>query len=108
MKGESDTRFVFGLVIFLAFIVFFSGMITALNPEFTLLTNVDTGIIATEAIGIAGACVISTGIPCAAAVVIGSIFGLVTVTNTLFNTLIILPSMIVLAFVMARLARGNG
>lgn len=103
-----ETSFVLGLAVFISIIVFLSGMATTVYPSFTLLSNNDLTIISGEAIGIAGACAIATGIPCAGALVIGSIFGFVTITNTMFYTLIMLPCLVTLAFVMARLARGGG
>ena len=108
LKGQSDTSFIMGLVFFLAFAVFVSAMVAEHVPGFTLLTDVDIFYIATEATIIAGACVITTGAACAAALGGFSVVGFFIVSNTLLNTLIIVPCLVVLGFVMARLARGSG
>ena len=104
MKGQaagSETAFILGFIIFIAVIAWFSTQLQDV-PGLTF----NAAVIVGEFVAIAGACVIVSGLPCAAAIVASSLINLITVPAEL--SLLFTPLFIVFGYVMARLARGGG
>jgi type III secretory pathway component EscV len=108
-KGQgSETPFVLSLMIFVAFCLFMTTQIAPRYPEFNLLSGFDALLLGTSFIAIAGACVIATGLPCAAALIFFNALTFFTVGNTLVSLLVFLPLTVTAAYVISRLARGGG
>lgn len=107
-KGQAETPFVLSLLIFLAFCVFMTTQIAPHYPQFSLISSFDAVLLGGSFIGIAGACVIATGLPCAAALVFFNALTFFTVGNTLVTVLIFLPLSVTAGYVLSRLARGGG
>lgn len=106
MKGE--VNWIFGLLVFLSFL----GVMSLFVPEGMKVMNLfDFAWLGTGIIGVAGACAIATGIPCAAAL---AIFGVATlleyivVSNSIIKVLIFLPIIVTLIYIVSRLGRGGG
>jgi hypothetical protein len=102
----SDTRILMGIMFFVAFLIFITLGIQSSNPSFQIMNAFDFGLFVVEIIGVAGTCVLATGIPCAAAM---GFFGFTTFfifSSTVF-WIIFTPITVVLAFIIARLARGQ-
>jgi hypothetical protein len=109
MKGQgAETAFVLTLLVFVSVAAFLTLSISQTFPGFTILSGFDLTALGTEFFVIAGTCVITSGIPCAAALVLSTVFNLFVIPQGLLFTLIVLPLSITLAYVIARLARGGG
>jgi len=111
----SDLAIVSSIVIFLTCLTFLN-LLLPVAWQFISMTSLT--IFGLSTIGVAGFCVVATGIPCAIAlgVSVGAQFiaptflealGLTTTTvYTWINTLILIPISIILSIFIARLARG--
>jgi hypothetical protein len=102
----SDTKILFGIMFFIAFIIFITVGIQSTNPSFQIMNVFDFGLFVAEIVGVAGVCVIATGLPCAGAM---AFFGFTTFfafSSTAF-WIIFTPLTVVVAFIIARLGRGT-
>lgn len=106
MKGQ-DSNLLFGLLIFLAVLIFFGSQIAASDPNFILLSAFDMTAIAAAFIGTAAACVIPAWITCAAALGIVSVGGFFVISNQAFFAIFVLPTIVVLAYLISGLAKGG-
>jgi hypothetical protein len=101
----TDTKILMGIMFFIAFILFITVGIQSTNPSFQMMNVFDFGIFVAEIVAVSGTCVIATGLPCAGAM---AFFGFTTFfmfSNTLF-WVIMTPLTVVVAFIIAKLARG--
>ena len=93
------------------FIAFLSFMSLISPPEYRVIDTFDFVWFAGGLIGVASACVIATGIPCAGAL---AIFGIVSIWQYLIvnfewlKLLIFFPLVIVIIYIVSRLGRGGG
>ena len=111
MKGQgggTDTPFILGLMIAIAFLVFLTTQIQTWYPQYQTITAFDMAFFGIQFIAIAGTCVVATGLPCAGALAFFTIASFFIVQNTLLNTLIFIPITVAVAFVISKLARGQG
>lgn len=99
------------LLAFAFVLAFFGALIYLGIPEdLQLLDTFDLGILIVEITGIAGTCVIATGIPCAVAFVVASIYNIfnaVIVNQNFVQLFIMLPLSIGISYILSKLARGN-
>lgn len=101
-----------GYLLAFAFVLAFFGALIYLGiPEdLQLLDSFDLGTLILEITGIAGTCVIATGIPCAVAFVFASVYNIINaiiINNDFVNLFIMLPLSVGISYVLAKLARGN-
>jgi hypothetical protein len=108
MKGQTDTRFIIFCAAFVGILIWMGAQIVETNPEYQVLPAFDAVVMGGTFLGIAGTCVIATGLPCAGAIVITGLGGFFLVQNTVVFSLIFLPLALGLVYVVARLARGGG
>lgn len=103
MKGQASegTAFMVSLMFFMVILVWF-GTQTASFPNMTF-SFVAFG---TELIGIGVACAVITGIPCVAATAVAIVLNFFIVPVEF--QLLFAPILAVLAYLLARLARGGG
>jgi hypothetical protein len=97
-----------GIILFLAFIGFISTM---LPSQFQLITPLNFLFLTGQITAIAAACVVTTGIPCAAVLVASFFANLLAIffsLQTILQTLIITPISIVILYIFMRLAKGGG
>jgi len=108
MAGE--VQIVLTLLAFIAFLTFISNLPDT-PSEYKIITTFDFVWFTGGILGVAGACVIWTGIPCAAAL---AVFGLLSIFNYLVvaydvvKLLVFMPVLATLIYVVARLGRGGG
>lgn len=107
-KGQAETPFVFGILIFFTFLAFMTVLIQSSNPEFELMSTFDAAFLGGSLIGVAGTCVVATGLPCAGALIFFSVLQFVVSSNAILSALLFIPLSSTLAYVIARLARGGG
>lgn len=107
-KGQAETPFILTLMVFVAFLAYLTLSVSSTYPEFQTISAFDFGKMAGSIIGVAAACAIATGLPCAAALTIFGLLNLVTTSNTLLSTLIIIPLLVTTAYVVSRLGKGGG
>lgn len=108
-KGFSETKYVFAFMLFLAFIGWLSY--NYLPIELKVMDPFDFGWFAGNILLVGGACGITTGLGCAGALAFfgfGSFYLYVISGIDWFNTLIVIPMVITMIFIMARLGRGGG
>jgi len=107
MKGITTVRFLLTFMIFLAFL----GFISTLPGAPRILEPFDFVWFVGGMLGVAGACAVATGVPCAGAI---AIFGLVSIYKYVIvrvewiKLLIFTPLLVVLIYIVLRLARGGG
>jgi hypothetical protein len=90
---------------------FLAFMNTVLPAQYKFATTLDLVVFIGQIIGIGAACVITTGIPCAAAIGVGAAFTVGTYFATDFNLLKIMiftPLQIGMIWTIISLARGDG
>ena len=101
-----DIGYVMSIGLFMAFILAMTTMIQLSFPEFQIITAFDFIVLGVGFIGVAGACVLVTGIPCAAAMgffAVGSFIAFSTAVLWMLFT----PLTLVMTFIIAKLARGT-
>ena len=100
------------MLAFGGFLAFFGAMIfLGLPVEYQILSTFDFAFMTGSIIGISGACVIATGLPCAIALVVFgliSLFTYIIVSIEIIKLLIILPLIFTFIYIIARLGRGGG
>lgn len=108
MKGQTDAPFIFGLMVFIAFLIFLTTQIQTWYPQYQTIGAFDMVFFGGQFIAVAGTCAIATGIACAGALVFFSVLSFFFVQNTILNTLIFIPISVTVAFIISKLARGSG
>jgi hypothetical protein len=99
------------LMTILFFLSFLGFMAVFLPPEFQIMNAFDFLWFGGGIVGVAGACVVLTGLPCAVALVIFgavSLFTYVIVLVSWIKLLIFTPVVIIVVYLVSRLARGGG
>jgi hypothetical protein len=110
MSVTTETQIILTLMAFLAFLTFISNLPDTPN-EYKIITPFDFAWFTGGVLGVAGACSIWTGLPCAAAL---AVFGIVSFFNYLVvaydvvKLLIFMPVIATLIYIVARLGRGGG
>jgi hypothetical protein len=108
LKGSGyDIPVIVTLMFFLAIGIWLTGQIQQTFPQFQLVSSFDFLFFSAGLISVAGACVIATGLPCAATLGIFSVLQFFAVSNTLIGSLIFIPLSVIVAFIAAKLARGT-
>lgn len=105
---SNDLNYIFAFVIVM---IFFSALILLGMPEeFQLFTPVDLVVFTSEVGSIAGFCVVATGLPCAGAIAVWVLVDLLAyvITDQLIKLLISTPIMIMVIYILMKLARGTG
>ena len=108
MAYVTETAALAGIAFLLAFLAFMS---TVTPTQYNIFGSFDFAFLGGSVIGVAGACAIVTGIPCAAAL---AVFGVLSFLNfVVFNQsilkgLIIIPLVLIITYLMARLAKSGG
>lgn len=104
----SETKFILGFMVFLAFL----GFIVAYLPEgMQFIDLFDFVWFGGGMIGISGACVIVSGVPCAIAL---AVFGILTIWQYVIVSvdwialLVFTPLVVTLIYLMSKLGRGGG
>jgi len=96
------------IVVFLAFLTFISELAP---PEYKIMNPFDFIWLTGGIVGVAGSCVIWTGLPCAAALgvfTVGSILNYLFLQSSVIKLLVFTPLSVLLIYVVSRLARGGG
>jgi hypothetical protein len=111
--GDHDLAIVKGIVLFLSSLGFLVGIFTLAIPSFTFITIQSLAWFTGGTIAVTAACVVATGLPCAAAI---AIYAAITAVSTYFtastsytwiSTLIFTPLSIILIIFISKLARGQ-
>jgi len=105
---KSETQIFLTLFAFLSFLSFFSEIAP---KEYRFITLIDMLWLIGSFIGVAGACAVATGLPCAGALAVFSflnIFQYIVVTNDVIKTLLFTPIVILMMYYAIRIARGGG
>jgi hypothetical protein len=107
---NTDTEILLGIIIFLAVLGFISSY---LPVTMQILNNFDFIFLSGSIIGVTGACVIITGIPCAVALAVfafGNLILYFIMPNTFIfiKPIIIVPITLIITYIISRLARGGG
>lgn len=104
----TDIKYIYAFAVMFAF----AGALVIVDAPniFLVLSDFDLGFFASEIVTIAGACVITTGIPCAIALIFWTVANITAyvVTNNLIQLLFMSPIAVVIIFILSKLARGNG
>jgi hypothetical protein len=110
MPITTEVEVVLALLSFIAFLMFVSSL-PGTPKEYQIINTFDFAWFSAGILGVAGACVISTGIPCASSLVIfglTSVFNYLIVNYNLVKLLIFTPIIATLIYIVARLGRGGG
>jgi hypothetical protein len=105
-----EWKFILAYSIFLVAIMFIQSL-PDFPPDLKLISPFDFVWFTGGIIGVAGACVIATGLPCAGAL---AIWGITTVWNYLIvsiewvKLLIFTPLVVTLIYIISKLGRGGG
>jgi hypothetical protein len=97
-----------GIAFLLAFLAFMS---TIMPAEYNIFGAFDFAFLGGSIIGVAGTCAIITGIPCAGALVVFGVLSLlnfIVFNQSILKPLIIIPLVIVITYLVARLSKGGG
>ena len=104
----SEMKYLFGVATFFAFL----GFINFYLPTYMQFFNAfDFAWFGAGILGVSGACVIASGIPCAGAIAIfgfGTIFNFIVVSEQWLTVLIFTPLAITLIYLIVKLGRGGG
>ena len=103
----TEIRILMGIMFFVAFIMFISVFIQASFPSFTIITPFNFGIFTGSIVGVAGTCMIISGIPCAGAMIFFSFLTFIVFSNTVF-WVVFVPLIVIIGYIVARLGRGGG
>jgi hypothetical protein len=94
------------------FLTVFLALILLGMPEaYSFVNTFDLTLMSGEIIGVAGACVIATGLPCAGALAIFGLLNIVAfivVADNIIKFVIFTPLTVVFIYLIAKLARGTG
>jgi len=110
MKGTTDVRFILTLMVFFGFLSFLV-MFTDIPDNMKFFQPFDFAWWVGGIISVTGACVVWSGIPCAAAIAIWgllTVFNYVVVTQEWLKLLIFTPIVVTMIYVVMKLARGGG
>lgn len=108
MADANETGILAGIIFFLAFVGFVS---IYLPTSFKIISPFNFIFLTAQITAVATACVVTTGIPCAAVLIVAFIANLLaifTAYQTIIQTLIITPISIIIVFILMRLAKGGG
>jgi len=97
------------LIFIVSFLAFLSYMSYIAPNQYRVISPFDFAWFSGGIIGVASACVISTGLPCAGALAIFSfftIFKYLLISSRILTFLIMTPLSIAIIYIVARLARG--
>lgn len=109
MKGQTgDFRFILSFMIFTSVVILLGGLALTSGFDTTIFTGFNIPVFVTSLIGVAGACVLVTGIPCAAALLFFNLITFMTSGNAVIFSLVLTPLLVTLAFIIAKLGRGVG
>lgn len=103
-----ETRIFITLFSFLGFLAFISSIVP---QEYRFITLIDLGWLMASFIGVAGACAVATGLPCAGALAVFSfvsLFQYIVITNDIIKTLFFTPIVMLIMYFAIRIARGGG
>jgi hypothetical protein len=94
------------------FLLAYLGFMSTITPaQYNIFGPFDFAFLGGSIVGVSGACAIVTGIPCAGALVV---FGVVSFLNfivfnhAILKELLIVPLVVLITYLMARLAKGGG
>lgn len=107
-KGEGETKILLSVLIFFGFLSAMYLFLPAPLQFFTPFDFAGTGI---GIIAVAGTCVVATGLPCAGAIALYSIYEFAqyfVFSNEPLKLVIFFPLSLVLIYIIMRLARGGG
>ena len=100
------------IILFITFLLAFAGLVNFYLPtEYQFVNSFDFFYLTSGIIGISGACVIVSGIPCAIAIGIFGLTGIfqyILVSGEWIKILIFTPLITTLIYVISRLGRGGG
>lgn len=110
MKGQggAETAFIFTMVIIIVLGTWFTLQISPRYPQFQFITGFSALVMVGSFVGVAGACAIATGLPCAAALIAATGLTFFLTPNPLVSLLIFTPITVTLAYIISRLAKGGG
>jgi len=106
----SEVMWIFGFMVFLGFLTFISSLPDT-PPELKIIEPFDFLWFGGGLLSVSGACVIATGLPCAAALAVfgvGTILQYLVIKVEYLKVLIFMPMIITLVYLMSRLGRGGG
>jgi hypothetical protein len=99
----------FSIMVFMAFLTWIGTMTP---PEYQIISPFSFATLGASLIGVAGACAIATGLPCAGALAVFGVFDMLaqyfTTTFDWVKLLIFTPISMLLLYLAIRLARGGG
>ena len=105
-----ETKLILSLLAFIAFLTFISNL-PGTPSEYKIVEAFDFIWFTGGILGVAGACTVWTGIPCAtalAAFAFLSIFNYLIITYDIVKLLIFTPLIATFIYIIARLGRGGG
>jgi hypothetical protein len=98
----------FSIIVFLAFLGFMSTITPA---EYIVVSPFNFLTLGAGFIGVAGACAVATGIPCAVALVVFgviNILGMFVTGISWLKTILFVPFTMAILYLAVRIARGGG
>lgn len=104
----TETKFILAFMVFLSFLGFMS---LYLPEELQFIEPFDFIWFSGGIIGIGGACVITSGVPCAIALAIfgiGTVWQYIIVSQEWLTLLLFTPLVVTLIYLMTKLGRGGG
>ena len=107
MRGTTPIRFLLTFMVFLGFL----GFLSTLPGAPKIIEPFDFAWFVGGMIGVTGSCVVFSGVPCAAAIAIYGIVSMyqyIIVSQDWLKLLIFTPLIVVLIYLIMRLARGGG
>lgn len=107
-KGQAETPFVLSMAILFSVLAFIAASLATSYPSINLFSEWDLYLYVGSIVGVAAACAIVSGIPCAIALVVGNLITFLTAGNTIMYTVLFLPLSVTVAYVTARLGRAGG
>ena len=110
MKGTTEVRFILTLMVFLGFLTFMVSY-SDIPEELKFIEPFDFVWWVGGIIGVAGACVVWTGLPCAGAIAIwgiGTVYKYVVVNLEWLKLLVFTPLVVTMIYIIMKLARGGG
>lgn len=104
-----DIQFIYSFVMLLT--IFAALILLGMPAAYSFISSLDLGIMTTEVVGVSAACVVATGLPCAAALAIfgiANVFTYIVVASDIIKFVIFTPLTIVFIYIIAKLGRGTG
>lgn len=108
MKGTTDVRFILTLMVFFGYLSFLMTF-TDIPQELRFVEPFDFVWWVGGIIGVTGACVVWSGVPCAGAIAvwgIGTVYKYVVVNLDWLKLLVFTPLIVTMIYVVMKLARG--